>query len=84
MLSVAFRMRVRLTRKLAREIDGIDLSNYDVGDTMDLPTSKARLLIAEGWAIAERRIPGPMRVLAFRRLTDPGQRLDKEDVSQAS
>ena len=76
-------MRVRLVRKLAREIDGIDLANHDVDDVLDLPVAKARLLMAEGWAIAERRTQGPSRVLAFRRHTDLG-RHDDDDISRAS
>ena len=64
-------MQVRLTRKLAEQIDGIDLSNHTVGDTMDLPDQKARLLVAEGWAMFERRThTGAHLVLAFRRIED--------------
>lgn len=43
-------MRIRLTRKLADCVDGIDLSHYAVGDVLDLPEREAQLLIAEGWA----------------------------------
>jgi hypothetical protein len=43
-------MRIRLTRKLAELIDGIDLSHRRVGDAIDLPVHEARMLIAEGWA----------------------------------
>jgi hypothetical protein len=48
-------MKVRLTRKLADVIDGIDVSAYQVGDVLDLPIPEATLLVAEQWAIAERR-----------------------------
>lgn len=48
-------MRVVLTRKLAPLVDGIDLSSHDVGDVFDLPPEEARLIIAENWAILERR-----------------------------
>jgi len=41
---------VRLTRKLAEQIDGIDLSRSRVGDRLALSSDEARLLIAEGWA----------------------------------
>jgi len=41
---------VRLTRKLAARLDGIDLSNRQVGDVLRLPRHDARLLVAEGWA----------------------------------
>jgi hypothetical protein len=78
-------MRLRLVRKLAEEIDGVDLSHQHVGDVFDLPGRKAQLLVAEGWAIAERRFDGPDRVIAFRRVGDPGQHLDDNgDVSHAS
>jgi len=41
---------VRLTRKYAEKIDGVDLSRNQVGDLLDLPHRDARMLIAEGWA----------------------------------
>ena len=49
-------MRVRLVKKLAEQIDGIDLTRYRVGDFLILPQRASALLIAEGWAeLAERR-----------------------------
>lgn len=48
-------MKVRLTRKYAERLDGVDLSGWAVGDTMDLPPREARLLLAEQWAAPERR-----------------------------
>jgi hypothetical protein len=48
-------MWIRLTRKLADFIDGVDVSDRRVGEVFDLPTLDAHLLIAEGWA--ERFIP---------------------------
>jgi hypothetical protein len=50
-------MRVRLTRKFAERLDGVDLSGCHVGDQLDLSPADARLLVAERWAIvlAERR-----------------------------
>jgi hypothetical protein len=52
-------MAVRLTRKLADMIDGIDLSTSRVGQVLYLPWRDAWLLIAEGWAemIERRRQP---------------------------
>lgn len=44
-------MRVRLTRKLAECIDGVDLSSHRVGDVLALSRREAELLIAEGWAL---------------------------------
>lgn len=49
-------MVIRLTRKLADMLDGIDVSAYRVGQALHLPWREARLLIAEGWAeLIERR-----------------------------
>jgi hypothetical protein len=48
-------MRVRLTRKFAEEIDGVDLRGHSVGDVLDVSPAEGRLLIAEEWAVVERR-----------------------------
>ena len=48
-------MRIRLTRKLAEWLDGIDLSAYRPGDVISLSPQQTRLLIAEGWAERIRR-----------------------------
>jgi hypothetical protein len=78
-------MRVRLTRKLAEVIDGVDLSGHSVGETFDLPRRDARLLIAEGWAQRDRRGHGSSVVIAFRRATDPGPfHRDEDELSRAS
>ena len=80
-------MHVRLKRKLAEKIDGIDLSNQEVGDVFDLPERKARMLVAEGWAVLERRThAGRHLVLAFRRSDDPGPLSSQHDsdLSRAS
>jgi len=45
-------MRIRLIRKLADAIDGVDISEYAVGNVIDLPAGEARLLIAENWAVS--------------------------------
>jgi hypothetical protein len=45
-------MRVRLIRKFAETIDGIDISHCRVGDVLELSLDDARILIAEGWAEA--------------------------------
>ena len=44
-------MRIQLTRKLADNLDGIDVSTYREGDSFDLPTGAAEMLIAERWAV---------------------------------
>ena len=48
-------MCVRLTRKYADLIDGVDLSSAHVGDRIDLSRHDAQVLIAEGWAEAAVR-----------------------------
>jgi hypothetical protein len=54
-------MRIQLTRKLADYLDGIDLSNHAEGDTIDLPSRDAALLVAEGWAIPLKESPAEVR-----------------------
>jgi hypothetical protein len=44
--------KVRLTRKFANLIDGVDLSHRHAGDELELSDRDARLLILEGWASA--------------------------------
>jgi hypothetical protein len=43
-------IRVRLTKKLASILDGVDVSMLNVGEILELPDSSAALLIAEKWA----------------------------------
>ena len=42
---------VRLIRKYAAHIDGVNLEEAAVGDRLDLSPRDANILIAEGWAI---------------------------------
>jgi hypothetical protein len=49
-LVVSLSMWVRLTRKLADFVDGVDISHRHVGDVFELPVPDANLLIAEAWA----------------------------------
>jgi hypothetical protein len=44
-------MRIRLVRKLADHLDGIDVSGHTEGDVLELPQAEAELLIAEQWAL---------------------------------
>ena len=48
-------MKVVLVRRLADSLDGVDVSKHEVGDTLDLSTRDAEVLMAEGWVVAERR-----------------------------
>lgn len=43
-------VRIRLTRKLAAVLNGLDVSSLQVGDVIELPDSAARMMIAERWA----------------------------------
>jgi hypothetical protein len=45
-------VHVRLIKKLAGIIDGVDLRLHEPGDVFDLKPSEAELLVAEGWAVA--------------------------------
>jgi len=49
-------MRIRLTRKLALTMNGVDVSKLQVGDTLELDPKRADSLIISGWAEA---IPEP-------------------------
>jgi len=48
-------VRIRLIKKLAGIIDGVDLNGKSVGETLEMSLSDASLLLAEGWAVPERR-----------------------------
>jgi hypothetical protein len=48
-------MKVVLVKKYAEQINGVDLTDSRAGDVLDLPPPKARLLVAEEWAMPERR-----------------------------
>ena len=43
-------MFVRLTRKLADTLDGVDVSRARVGDIIQVSDEEGVALIAEGWA----------------------------------
>jgi hypothetical protein len=43
-------VRIRLTRKLASLLNGVDLSSFKVGDVVRLPERDAMMLVLEGWA----------------------------------
>jgi hypothetical protein len=62
-------MKVVLTRKLADHMDGIDVADYEIGDVLDLPARDAELLIAEQWAIPDRRREGGVPPSVERRKT---------------
>jgi hypothetical protein len=43
-------VRIRLTRKFAAHLNGVDLSAVSVGDIIELPERYAAMLVREGWA----------------------------------
>ena len=43
--------KIRLTRKLAERLDGVDLSSVREGEQIEVTPHEAELLIAEGWAV---------------------------------
>jgi hypothetical protein len=45
------RLRVRLIKKFAQVLNGVDLDKLRVGECVELPTQIARMLLAEGWAV---------------------------------
>jgi|SRR5947208_10805951 hypothetical protein len=68
-------MRVRLVRKLADLLDGIDVSAYRSGDVVDLSRRDAELLIAEQWAV-------PVSVPVLRRMADHYQRRAEDRIKE--
>lgn len=67
------KVRVRLTKKFAEMIDGVDLSRYMAGQMMRVPPADARLLIAEGWAepVLQRHKRSAYRSDSDERETEP-------------
>jgi len=60
--------KVRLTRKFANMINGIDLSAVRAGDEIEVSSKEADMLIAEGWAApVDRAHDTPRRRPATRR-----------------
>ena len=59
-------MKIRLTRKFADLINGIDLSKFHAGETVDMSPEDTRVLMAEGWAEFEG--PAAARAKAHDRI----------------
>ena len=55
-------MRVRLKKKLASVMDGVDVSHVRAGDILQLSKADAELLISEGWAERVADDPGSVTV----------------------
>jgi len=79
------RVRVRLTKKLAECLDGVDLTRCRVGDALNLPAHEAQLLIAEQWATpAERRRTNIGRSINERRVATADDRGGPRERSSES
>jgi hypothetical protein len=68
------RVKVRLTRKFANILNGIDLSHVRAGEDVELEAREAQMLIAEGWANAPDR--GADRPTRRRRSRKPKAELN--------
>ena len=79
MLLIDDAMKVRLIRKLAERIDGVDLEGAGVGDVLDLGEREARLLIAEDWATSQERRQLHSRISVERRRRDSGLLIHRFD-----
>ena len=54
---------VRLVKKLAPILNGVDLSDVNVGDVIAASNAVAQMLIREGWAIAVEDSRDPAKVV---------------------
>ena len=48
-------MRIRLTKKFAHVLNGVDLTQASVGRLMTVSDREGEMLIAEGWAVPHFR-----------------------------
>ncbi len=76
-------MKVVLVRKLADLMDGVDVRGYNAGDLLDLPTGDACALLAEQWAIRDRRESATPHSVERRSHRQTPSSAD-DDVEQAS
>lgn len=62
--------QIKLTRKLALHMNGVDVSRLRIGDVIDLPHEQALMMVECGWAefVAE---PVPAMSLLRKSQSDP-------------
>jgi len=77
-------VKVRLTRKLANRINGVDLTGRELGDVFQPSRHEATLLIAEGWAVPHAEDPGSRRQVAAASSTTPTPVAPKDDTNLKS
>jgi hypothetical protein len=64
--------RVRLTRKLALVLNGVDVSRFSVGDVFEVTAEQADMLVENGWAEAV-----PMDLVPV----EPSRKASQNDLS---
>jgi hypothetical protein len=60
-------MRLKLVRKLADAINGVDLTNVTAGDVLVVTPHQAAILVAAGWAEETPHAPGTLLNLKPRK-----------------
>ena len=71
-------MWVRLTRRLADCIDGVNLSAHQVGDVFEVTRHEAELLVAEAWAVLSTSAERPFR--SRRPVRSNGANVDRRQL----
>ncbi len=51
--------QIRLTKKLALTMNGVDVSRLQVGDVMELDADRATMMVENGWAEVSRQVKMP-------------------------
>lgn len=74
-------MRVRVIRKLADRVDGIDLSHCGVGRLIELSDAQGRIIVAERWAEYARRRSDVDGSQCDRRRTVDGYQWDRRSTA---
>lgn len=62
-------LRLKLLRKLANTINGVDLTNVNEGAVLVVTPRQAAILVAAGWAEETRHAPGTLLNLKPRKET---------------
>lgn len=62
-------MRVKLVRKFANVLNGIDLTEVSVGDVLNVRPHQAAMLVAEGWAEEAPQPPGRVLTIQSKKRT---------------
>jgi hypothetical protein len=72
---------IRLTRKLADALNGLDLRAYRVGQVLNLTDPIAQMLVAERWA--EEVVPFDLRATADERFNLDQSRKKKKNKKKS-